>query len=373
MRKRIAAALVLCILMLAPAAAGEIEFVLDAFDTNGDFALGFLPTFLTIGGDYTGFEFLDGQSTDLMFIAGGGWTQRQIWNDAADDYAAITDDDVRKFNVITGEWKLILEQGLFWSDATFDDLFTFHAGYLGRYESYMENKDSEAVSYFFTASDDIVPEGEALVSNTLEFGASVDTVETDMVTFTGFDAELSVSYAPEWMLNSLLDSTVDYYSVYAVATGYLPLYEQRGDDYMNDLSVYLADRVRLDHINGSAVPVYAQKESSLGYKMRGFESYSYPMSFSVVNNFDVRVSGPEVLIPGLFPRGGIYIDAGYYAGHYPNDKDAADDGVLLSAGAELAFSFFDFLNLGLRGNYVMLGDTLTGSDFSYNIFMTMQY
>jgi len=82
MHKRIVLVLLIAALLTAPLTAGEIGFVLDDFDVNGDFLFGFFPTFLTAGADYMGLELLDGQSTDLKFITGGGWTQRQLWRDA---------------------------------------------------------------------------------------------------------------------------------------------------------------------------------------------------------------------------------------------------------------------------------------------------
>ncbi len=381
MKKRIAMAMVICLLVLSPLAAGDIEFTLDSFNTNNDIFIGFCPTFLTGGIDYTGLELIDGNSTDLIFITGGGYTQRQLWRDAngaplinyANESACTADADARTFNVITGEWKILFTQGVFWNEATYNDLVTIELGYLGRYEKYLENKEG-TTSYFIDSPNSVIyPEADQLVSNTFVGGFMIETAVNDMVSAHGFDLEFSASYAPAWILNSLLDGVVDYYSLSGVFTGYLPLYEKRSDDYMNLVSVYLSDRIRADYIEGPAVPVYAQKEPSLGYKMRGFKSFSYATSLTAVNNFDVRVSGPEVKIPGLFPRGGLYCDIGYYTGHYANDENEKDTGLLMSAGAELAFSFFDFLNLGARANYALVGDTLTKNPFSYDIFMTMHY
>lgn len=380
MHKRIVLVLLIAALLTAPLAAGEIGFVLDEFDVNGDFLFGFFPTFLTAGADYMGLELLDGQSTDLKFITGGGWTQRQLWRDAAgevlsytDSAAADADADMRTFNVITAEWKVLLEQGLFWSDTTYDDLITLQLGYLGRFESYLENKDGTD-SYFFDSLSLVYQESDQLISNTLTMGVKLETSVSNMVSKRGMDLEVSADYAPQWLLNdALLESTVDYFSVKGVFTGYLPVYELLSDEYLNVVSVFLADRIRVDYVEGDAVPVYAQKKSSLGYKMRGFESYSYATSITAVNNFDVRVTGPEVLVPGLFPRAALYVDLGYYGGDYPGPAAQEDSGLLASAGAEVAFSIFDFLNFGIRGNYAFVGDTLTGSDFSYDIFMNMHY
>ncbi len=367
-------------MVISPVVAGDFGFVLDEFDVNSDVFIGFAPTFLTAGLDYSGLQLLDGQSTDIIFIAGGGYTQREIWRDEtgavlsyADSAEFDSDVDNRIFNVITGEWKLLLEQGIFWSDATYDDLITVYGGYMGRYEKYLENKGG-AASYFLDSTNDaIYPEAEQLVSNTLTCGIRLETKVNEKVLTRGFDLELSASYAPAWMMNTLFDSTVDYYSATGTLTSYLPLYENRRDDGMNLVSVFLADRVRADYIEGPAVPVYAQKKPSLGYKMRGFESSSYATSFTVVNNFDIRITGPEFIISGLFPRAAVFCDVGYYDGHYANDPSDTDSGMLLSTGGEIALSVLDFLNVGLRANYVLLGETMNTEPFSTDIFMVLHY
>lgn len=369
--KKIVLLLTICIMLASPLAAGEFGFVLDEFGTNNDIGVGFLPTFLTAGAKYTGFQFIDGQKSDLLFIGGGGYTQRQVWRDSTGAQVDALTEDERKFNVITGAWKVLLEQGLLWSNATYSDLITITVGYQGRYEQYVENQGG-ASSEFFDHS--FYPESDQLLANELVFGARMETVISQKVSKRGLDVEFMATYAPQWLLNDLVGgSSVDYLNLSLIIDGYFPLYEQRNESWMNILSLFVADRVRLDYIEGEAVPVYAQKKSSLGDKMRGFEAYSYTNSFSIVNNLDLRLSGPEVMTMGLFPRAAVFVDLGYYTGHLPNTDVKVDGSLLMSTGAELAFSLFDFLNLGVRGNYALVGDTLTGSKTSLDIFMVMHY
>jgi hypothetical protein len=369
--KNIVLLLTVCIMLASPLAAAEFGFVLDEFGTNNDIGVGFLPTFLTAGARYTGFQFIDGQKSDLLFIGGGGYTQRLVWRDSSGAQVDTLLEDEQKFNVLTGAWKVLLEQGLLWSNATYSDLITFTVGYQGRYEQYMENQGG-ANSAFFV--DSFYPEGDQLLANELVFGARMETMISQKVTKRGLDVEFMATYAPQWLLNDLVGgSSVDYLNISLIIDGYFPLYEQRNESMMNTLSLFVADRVRLDYIEGEAVPVYAQKKSSLGDKMRGFEAYSYANSFSIVNNLDLRLSGPEVKIMGLFPRAALFVDLGYYTGHLPNTDIKVDGSLLMSTGAEIAFSIFDFLNLGVRGNYAFVGDTLTGSDTSLDIFMVMHY
>lgn len=379
MKRRLLCSLLLIAVTLTPAFAGSWGFVLDEFDTNNDILIGFAPTFLTAGARYSGLELIDGQSTDLSFILGGGYTQRQVYREAdgtlksyVDELAYSNDYDNRAFNVISGEWKLLFDQGLFWCDRTYDDLFTIRLGYKGRYEQYVENQGGSTSYFFQTATPSVYPESDALLSNTFTASFTLDTVVNDMISTSGFELEVSADYAPQWFLNDMFGSTVDYYAGMATLTSYIPLYQKLSDSGLNVLSIYIADRVRADYVQGAAVPVYAQKKSSLGHKMRGFQSFTYATSLNAVNNFDLRITGPELFIPGLFPRAALYCDFGYYTGHYANSA-TTDEGMLLSAGAEAALSLFDFLNVGARVNYAIHGDTYTGNDFSYNIFMVLHY
>jgi hypothetical protein len=369
--KKITVVMLIVLLTLSPLFAGDFEFVLDEFGTNNDVGFGFLPTFLTAGAAYTGFQFIDGQKSDLMFIGGGGYTQRQVWRDAGEGQVDTLSDDQRLFNVISGEWKVLLEQGLLWSDMTYSDLITFTLGYQGRYERYIENQGGSNSAFF---DHPFFPEGEQLVANEFVFGARMETVLSEKVTKQGIDAEFTATYAPAWLLNdTFLDSTVDYLGLALTIDGYLPIHQQRAQTGMNALSVFLADRVRIDFIEGDAVPVYAQRKSSLGFKMRGFEAYSYATSFNIVNNLDLRISGPEFVTIGLFPRGAVFVDLGYYTGHLANSDVQIDGSFLMSTGIEVAVSVFDFLNLGVRGNYALVGETLTDNDMSLDIFMVMHY
>ncbi len=380
MGKRLIIGLLICLVSVSTIAAGGTSFVLDSFDTNGDVLIGFFPTYITSGSRFSMPSLIDGNSTDLLLISGGGYTQRQLWRDETgavlDTYADIgavdLGEDARKFNVITGELKILFEQGIFWSEATDDDLVTIQIGYKGRYEQYLENVGG-ATSYFTTTGIAYPEAADQLISNTLAGELRLETVVSEKVTARGIDVSIGVDYAPLWMLNDLLGDGVDYFAAQATIEGYLPLMQLKNEEETKSLfALYFADRIRADFLQGDSVPVYAQKESSLGHKMRGFESFSYATSLNVVNNFDLRITGPEI-ISGLFPRAAVFCDVGYYMGHYNNTSGITDEGLLLSAGGEFALSIMDFLNAGIRANYALMGDTLTTEEFSTDIFLTLHY
>mgnify|MGYP000701732451 CR=1 FL=1 len=383
MGKRFIIVLLICLVSVSTLFAGGTGFVLDSFDTNGDVLIGFFPTYITSGSRFSMPSLIDGNSTDLLLITGGGYTQRQLWRDEtgavlnsyADIAAVDADEDNRKFNVITGEWKVLFEQGLFWSEATDHDLLTIQLGYKGRYEQYQENVGAAPNSaYFLDGTSTAYTEAEdQLISNTLTGEIRLETVVSEKVTARGIDISIGADYAPLWMLNELLGDGVDYLAAQATIEGYLPLMQIKNDSETKSLfALYVADRIRADYLQGDSVPVYAQKTSSLGHKMRGFESFSYATSMNAVNNFDLRITGPEI-ISGLFPRAAIFCDVGYYMGHYNNTPGNTAEGLLLSAGGEFAVSIMDFLNAGIRANYAIQGDTLTTEPFSTDIFLVLHY
>ena len=82
--------------------------------------------------------------------------------------------------------------------------------------------------------------------------------------------------------------------------------------------------------------------------MRGFEKNSFGTSITLVNNFEVRVAGPELLIANTYPLFNLFVDTGLYTGKYVN-TDIERSGFLLSAGFEVGITLINFLTLGYRG------------------------
>ena len=141
---------------------------------------------------------------------------------------------------------------------------------------------------------------------------------------------------------------------------------------LNLFSVVLIDRVNVNWTDGSQVPVYASMPVSLGRKVRGFNTNSYNTNFTVVNNLDIRLSGPEFFMDGVFPRLNLFFDVGWHAGNYLNTgyngvsaKSAADMAekydlkrFLCSTGFQLEMCIFDFIDLGFQLSYLISGDNM---------------
>lgn len=373
MKRLLFSLLVLCV-AITPVFAGNLGFVYDGMDLHPEILSGLVPTLLRVGVDYQGLELIEGQSTDVKFILGGGYINRETWLN--DDMTAYLLDqpeilDSMSYNVVDVEWKILFEQGLLWSDVADTDLITLYAGYEGRYETAFE--DGTAPSTFLNGSA-AYPDGSELLSNTLVAGFTVNLLDDRMVYAKGLEADVSMRYAPGFLLNNLdsFSGSVDFWTANASIIGAYTFYQMKDDYDRNLFSVTLADRVMADYTKGTEIPVYALLPASLGDKMRGFPRLTYMNQFSVVNNFDVRFAGPELLINGIFPRLNLYADMGYFSGPVAN-ASFEDSGFLASAGAEATLSFFDFLNLGYRINYVLAGNPFTGNNFSTNIMIGLKF
>ena len=108
---------------------------------------------------------------------------------------------------------------------------------------------------------------------------------------------------------------------------------------------------------------------SLGRNVRGFNTNSFNTNFTVVNNLDIRLAGPEPVMDGIFPRLNIFFDMGWHAGNYFNTghngisaKTASAmaekyglERFLCSTGFQLEMCFFDFIDLGFQLAYLING------------------
>lgn len=390
MKKALIVALVLFV-ALGSVFAGDFKFLFTELDQHPEILSGFLPTLTAFGTSYEGFEFVPGNLTQLQLTVGGGYTQRVVFQSPYNGAPLIANQGI--YDCIQFRWNLKLLQGFGSSWVEGKDLVTVYAGYEGRYEV---NTDSMAVGQeryrgyqdegsrtrglskvesldvwfdsFVGASKtgntiypDLADDYKAFITN-FYLGAKLNGMDDKMVTTDGFLAELKLQFAP-----SFLNKKASYYSITLNAVAAKTLYELKSPKSSNNVfSVVIIDRVNVNWTDGSKVPVYAQMPVSLGRKVRGFNTNSYNTNFTVVNNLDIRIAGPEPFIDGIFPRLNLFFDVGYYAGNYFNTKlsaksQAKDFGlerVLCSVGAQLEVSFFDFIDLGFQVSRLVNGSNL---------------
>ena len=392
MKKVLLVALVL-LLAVGSVFAGDFKFLFTELDQHPEILSGFLPTLTAFGTSYEGLEFIDGRLTQLQVTIGGGYTQRVLFQNPKTGEPLISNQGI--FDAVQIRWNLKLLQGFGSSWVEGKDLYTVYFGYEGRYESGTDSMvtgserfrgyeisatgekkansptailsmDDWFKSYDSSSATTIIypdlANGYSAFMNNFYFGAKFNGMDDEMVASDGFLAELKVQFAP-----SFLNKKASYYSITLNAVASKTLYEISEQSSSNNLfSIVIIDRVNFNWTDGSKVPIYAQMPVSLGRKVRGFNTNSYNTNFTVVNNFDIRLAGPEPFIDGIFPRLNIFFDIGYYAGDYFNTNISAKsmaqelglERVLCSTGLQLEMSFFDFIDLGFQVSYLINGYNL---------------
>jgi hypothetical protein len=350
--------LLLCIL-LSIITAADFGFHFGEVDHHEDIVEGFLPTFATVGVGYAGLDFIPEQSTELEFIFGGGYTQRRLWQD---DTGVVDETSAYTYDVIQFQWNTYLKQGFGHCAISEKDLLTAYIGYEGRYESnvtaFGTAEDFETTTTVFTDLADgmAYPDlkgNHQFLSTVLAAGVTLNMMDIQPTTQFGLMADFSIRLAPRF-LNSALGGEANYLGTTLDVLGAFPLYVLVAEDGLNLLSITLVDRLRLDFIVGDQVPVFVQSAASLGRKVRGFAPWTYNTTFSIVNNLDFRVSGPEPFLAGIYPQLNLFFDVGAHAGDYFN-SNLSGAGIIASTGAQFTINVFDFMDFGYYVAYLFNG------------------
>ena len=206
-----------------------------------------------------------------------------------------------------------------------------------------------------------------IFSNALHAGLSYNSLVKDKVhkTRDGIYAEASVEWGPRFFLNG--DGQADYYRLNGTVEGFKTLYASPPAGSENRFSIYLADYFSADYAGGSSIPFSVFESfggrymrTSVDTTIRGFENGRFGADFKVLNNFDVRVTGPSIisndLVPGLF----VFLDAEYYDGFF-DDPSSTPGGLLASTGFGAYLNLCNFLNITMYAAFPFEGRRLDGS------------
>ncbi|MBQ9809988.1 MAG: hypothetical protein IJM52_02400 [Spirochaetales bacterium] len=400
MKKALTVVLILA-LALCSVFAGDFKFLFTELDQHPEILAGFLPTLTAIGAGYEGLSLIEGDLTQFQATIGGGYTQRVLFQDPVTGEPLISDQML--YDQIQVRWNLKFLQGFGDSWVEGKDLVTAYVGYEGRYEKAIDSMKVHEVRFrgyadpvarekgktaipsldewFNTHYDDgsgngtlkgnkiypdLADDYSAFMTN-FYLGARLNLMDDKMVSNQGGLAEIKLQFAP-----SFLNNKASYYSVTFNAVAGTTLFEMSNKKGLNLFSVVLIDRVNVNWTDGSQVPVYASRPVSLGRKVRGFNTNSYNTNFTVVNNLDIRLAGPEFLLDGVFPRLNLFFDMGWHAGNYLNTGHngvaAASAGAmaekydlkrfLCSTGFQLEMCIYDFIDLGFQLSYLISGDNM---------------
>ena len=371
MRKTIATILVVLVAVMTVAAV-PVRFIFADLNQHTELLAGFLPTYTLVG---AGFDFSgDSENTsELQTLVGGGFTQRRLWQDPETGYVDPTINDGMgiTYDVIQGDLMLRYVQGMF------DDRLTFRFGLEGKFEknqdSFKVPEKNDTLDNFLKATDgvyngDIYPD---LTGNRMSLGAILnlrikyDLMEDTLVTSDGFETYLDLRYAPGFMNSFDGFGRADFYSISLNAVAAKTLYEVKTDNW-RWFSIVLVDRANINWTDGKAVPAYAQGSVSLGRKVRGYNTNTYNMQFTAVNNLDLRLALPPLGTDQIRPRINLFLDLGYGCGEFHNtsltSKDmsgVAAEQFLGSVGAQFEISFWDMIDLGYQIAYIFNGETFT--------------
>ncbi|NQT59897.1 MAG: hypothetical protein HQ557_13015 [Bacteroidetes bacterium] len=374
MKKTISIILILFLFMSVNIMAEETEptvsFALGVIDIS-DILSGMVPTYLQAGIAYHGLELIDGNKTTLKVLLGGARTAYTLWTDAVGDplISAPTDLDVLKFAFWQADLQARLEQELMGNldaYAEWNIVWALPIENSGGTESTILDVGTSAAAY---------PDKDGMLSNILKIGILYDTVQKGHMK-EGFEAEISFSAAPALLLNELVGKT-DFYQANVTVEGFFPLYTipMEGNNENQWLSLYIADRIQADYVWGTAVPQLFQISPSLGKKMRGFELTSLGVNLAAVNNFEVRASGPELILFETsfgYPRFHIFTDIGYCQGDYYNTATSGSM-VAASAGVEAAVDIFNFLDVGYRYGFILAGENIAGTSSFGEMFFFLHW
>ena len=379
MKRRLAAILVLSVFAITGVWAFDINdnwTINGTIDQHPEILIGFIPTYGEVTAGYTGLNLMPGNRTEIQLTVGSGYIERRFWVDPSDGIEKPQMADPLTFDVIQTTWGLRFNQGFLDSPAGDKDFITLSVGYEGRYEAARDAMAAtkqawgdvtpvQTIDDFFSShrpdgSDfpsrlypDLRGSHQYLGTN-LFFNFFLDAIEDTLSTNDGFSLEFNADWSP-YALNAALDGKADFYQFTLEGVGAKTLYLYRTEK-MNWFSVVLIDRVRMNWLSGELVPTYVQKLGSLGRQVRGYSNYTYGTEFYVVNNLDLRLTGPDMGVDGLSPRINLFFDIGYGCGRYFNTERTGSN-FLASTGAQFTVSIFDIIDLGYQLAYLIPGDT----------------
>lgn len=363
-----AASIALSVAAAAPVAAADLPLVFDASPRIWG---------LDLGVGYTGRKLLEGRQTTLWAWAGGGWEKmpfyRQGDSTLVAEYldlasGAVVDLPVAIdaatdpfFQRAEAKWQLGIEQGLVAApEEELPDLLVAFLYYRGRYDAHLDQ------GVLLSGTDlAALPDRDGIFQNSVLAGLAWQGVTKDAHTVrSGFAAEASLEWGPSSFIAT--GGTEDFLRLNATARGFLPIWDAAPEGDRNLFSVYAGDFVSVDWVTGESVPLNVRQSfggrsprTGLGGAVRGVDSGSLDANFKAVNNLEVRVLGPAIVLPNIVPGLVAYVDAGLFG--TVGEPFAADWGFVASSGAGVFVDVFGFAQLTAYLHYRLVGENANGS------------
>ncbi len=351
----------------------DVSFALGTIDTS-DLLSGALPTYVEAGVTIGIPSIVGDRKSELSILLGGARTAYTLATDIDGNplttYSGVDMADLG-FAIWQGNLSVQLTQEIA------DDTELFAAWKL-LYALPVEDIAGGA-AYILDplASSTAYPDKDGMLANIMSLGGIYDTVSSGAMR-SGISVSAELTVAPALLLNELIGRT-DFYQVNITGEGFFPLYRLPGDAAApfsgSWLSLYLADRVSVDYLTGSAVPQLYQEYPSLGKKMRGFADTELGSAVTAVNNLELRASGPVLNLFDMnigYPRAHLFLDIGYAGGPYYNVAAEADT-FAASTGIEVAVDILEFLDIGYRYGFILAGTPISGETSFGKIFLFLHW
>ncbi len=320
-----------------PALPEDVLFRWDARIWGGDAAFG-----------WKGWDLFPGVDTVLWASAGAGY-QASHYFDFDDDSVIPVDPGSFLYNNLNVDWRFGVAQGILFNPAQNRNLVELLLLYRGKYQHYVDKNGVLAG----------LPEQNGLLQHSLTVGLLFDSTSEDKPSLNsrGLYAVLSAELVPERLGNDVLGKS-DFWRLSLGLTGYQPVLDSP------TVSIYLADRLMLEHIFGDQVPISAlgtigvlkkipigaNPRRALGDTLRGIWTNRYDGFVKLTNNFDLRLHFPALT---LFKLATPVVVAYFDAGVYDQMTDALQfDAVYCTTGLGIGLWAlgFDFL---LYGTYFL--------------------
>ena len=345
---------------------------------------GFVPTGLDLSLSYSGVTFHEGLDTIFWGKFGGGYQERTFFRNTDGSpvtpsvYQLLSDTEIEDLSYMQPnfQWELGLIQGILWNEDPDDNLVEAFLIYRGRYDYNIQ--DSELTQIIFDPAF-FSPDGPGLFGNSILMGVSYDSISrSDHDTRSGIYPEGSVELGPSWFFNQPFGGT-DYLQLNVQAKAFARIYDIDPLSRNNKLSIYFGDFFSVDYSTGDNIPIYVmtsfggrKRRWGLGGSVRGFEGKSRDAQLKVVNNLELRINGPAIVLPTLIPGFLAFFDTGYYDGYF-GDPNNTIGGFLASTGAGVFINVLNFDYLAAYFTLPLYGERLDRKRFPFSIDLGIHF
>jgi hypothetical protein len=341
MKKRWPVLLILLFILIAPISA---EWDVTFWDWKGHprIVAGLIPT--SIQGELAQQFFFGGETVILGSL---GYHERLLWQDPIT--GSLRSSDPLIYDVMFIDLGLGYRQKLFRGASIGAN---WHLRYERAFDSIAVGstlESGEVLPLNSWAGTNVHYGSLKGVSQRLSMKVVVDYLDDTMTATDGWRVDLAFIYGPKRR------GITPYWGLFGTGTVGLTIGQEMDGD-RNLFSVTLVDRLLASGVGSEMVDLVVQEMAAFGAKIRGFDMMAFPVRWSVANQLDFRINGPEPFLPGFFPRLTFFIDAGLGWGTLFNTDVKLQGSLLASSGVITNFFLSEYLDFGFQMAYLLAGE-----------------